>query len=571
MQSLSRSTRKTIVGGLAAVAMLSQAVAAFADTTVTVDPSSPWIGYMNVFNLNGTQDGAGGYVFGSPWGVADLVGGFASNVLTLSPNTNTYNATDPFWAQPNGQGNKWMDANFYVENDGLAGSTTTFNGKTLTNTLVAPYTSVAFIKEFSPNFNFIQQSFVALTTNTTFSLSLATTAGNHVQYGFETQGLDANPATVAALGKVTIQAEASAITGHDWTGLAGNGQWNTGSNWNGGVPNGAGAQATLGSGASSPTPINLATGVILGSLKFDNVNSYTLSGSDLTMQSSGSSVITVVQGAHTITSNLNMNDGSTSIAVSAGASLSVNHIIAIVNPGQIVLKSGGGLLQTDKIEAGLLNVQGGTVALKTAATPTASASVLDNLIIGSDGGSYGTRVYNSSVDVGTSDVIIRNGVLADIADMARAAQTGNPAVLFGANGLTSSVAAADATGQLRYAVGVIQNNIDGSILYSSFDGVSANPNDILVKFTYFGDADLNGIVDDTDFFLINNGYGNGLTGWVNGDFDYSGAVDDTDFFLINNAYGLQGGSLRAGGSVPEPTSMGLIALGAGAVLGRRRR
>ncbi len=231
-----------------------------------------------------------------------------------------------------------------------------------------------------------------------------------------------------------------------------------------------------------------------------------------------------------------------------------------------LVKQGGGTLTVNPLNLGALKVNGGKLVVSDVGTGVSPLGVVS---MANNGAALGSRLYNAQIDITTTDLIVRNGSLADLADMARAGQNG--ATLFAGNGITSSVAAADAAGQLRYAVGVVQNNIDGSTLYNTFDGVTVGLTDVLVKFTYFGDADLNGIVDDTDFFLVNNGYGNGLTGWVNGDFDYSGTVDDTDFFLINNAYGLQGVGLRAGGSVPEPTGMGVLALAGTALLGRRRR
>ncbi len=215
-----------------------------------------------------------------------------------------------------------------------------------------------------------------------------------------------------------------------------------------------------------------------------------------------------------------------------------------------------------------LNVANGIVKL---ASTTANVSVLPSLAIQNDGAALGLRTYSAQLDVTTNDLIIRDGSIASVSDMARAGQNG--VTLFEGNGITSSVAAADANGLLRFAVGVVQNNIDGSTLYDNFDGVTVGLTDVLVKFTYFGDADLNGFIDDTDFFLTNNGYALGLSGWVNGDFDYSGTVDDTDFFLINNAYALQGAVLRAetGGSVPEPTGAGLMGLLVGSGLMARRR
>ncbi len=233
------------------------------------------------------------------------------------------------------------------------------------------------------------------------------------------------------------------------------------------------------------------------------------------------------------------------------------------------------LVSSNKIVATVANVavaDSGTVVLTQTDRSTKEQTVLVTygLSIDNDGSPLGTRVYSGTVDVSNNDLIIIGGSLADATDMARSGQNG-PGGLFTGTGITSTVAAADANNLLRFAVGVVQNNIDGATLFDTFDGVSVGLNDVLVKFTYFGDADLNGFVDDTDFFLINNGYGMTATGWVNGDFDYSGTVDDTDFFLINNAYGTQGPLLRSGNAVPEPTCMGLSAVAGGVLLCRRRK
>ncbi len=154
----------------------------------------------------------------------------------------------------------------------------------------------------------------------------------------------------------------------------------------------------------------------------------------------------------------------------------------------------------------------------------------------------------SKVDVEDNDLIVTSvsalaatGALSLVNGLAASGQ--NATALFGGNGITSSVAGTEALSGLRYALGVVQNKLGGATLYDTFDGVSVGLNDVLVKFTYFGDADLSGTVDDTDYFLINSGFTSGLTGWLNGDFDYSGTVDDADYFLLNNAFTTQGAVL----------------------------
>jgi hypothetical protein len=108
-----------------------------------------------------------------------------------------------------------------------------------------------------------------------------------------------------------------------------------------------------------------------------------------------------------------------------------------------------------------------------------------------------------------------------------------------------------------------------------------------------GDADLTGQIDGTDYSLIDNGFVNSLTGWLNGDFDYNGVIDSTDYALIDNAFVNQAGpladamiaqhtqmfgeeylaALRAvqSGVIPEPATLGLIGMAAAWSLQQRPR
>jgi len=182
--------------------------------TVTVDPTASWQGYMNVFE---TPQHGGAFVFGSGWGTADLTATFAGPTLTLGPNT--VNDTSSFWYSPSGGpgavGNKSMDANMYVETTGLySGQNLTFTGNVLANTLVGHvnqlgngWTSVAFIKDFAPDYS-SSVSITAPLVNGVFSISLATVndAARHIQFGFETIGPDVWSTDVAPYGSIQITA-----------------------------------------------------------------------------------------------------------------------------------------------------------------------------------------------------------------------------------------------------------------------------------------------------------------------------------------------------------------------------
>lgn len=179
--------------------------AAFADVNVTVDPGQTWLGFMNVFEL---PENGSGYVFGSPWGTGDLAASFGGNVLRLSPNTNTYNPGDLFWVQPDGDGNKFMSANMYVENVGLLGETVHFSGQTLLNSFNNSYTSRAFVKILDSNNGYatVFEAYAPLVGGQSFTLDMIVpnTPGFIPQYGFVTEGANANPALAPGYGQALI-------------------------------------------------------------------------------------------------------------------------------------------------------------------------------------------------------------------------------------------------------------------------------------------------------------------------------------------------------------------------------
>lgn len=205
------SLRHLIIPLAVAITLVAGRSATQAQTNVYVDPSKSWVGYMNVYDLSYA------YMFGSAWGTADLDATFSGNILTMTPNTSIdrdvpYNT--PYWwqdASGTSAGNKIMDANIYVQNDALAGQTVTFSGYCWANTLVSDYgsTTWVFVKDLAADFSSSTGTFVPLTGGGTFSVSLATTAGHHVQYGFEMQGPDARLATIASKGSIIVASNAA--------------------------------------------------------------------------------------------------------------------------------------------------------------------------------------------------------------------------------------------------------------------------------------------------------------------------------------------------------------------------
>jgi autotransporter-associated beta strand protein len=190
----------------------------------------------------------------------------------------------------------------------------------------------------------------------------------------------------------------------------------------------------------------------------------------------------------------------------------------------------------------------------------------------------------AAIDIGKTDLDIVGAGLDTVTALAGQGYNGGA---WTGNGITSSIAAGD-TRHLT-AIGVIQNNQLGAAVYNSgnpFDGATVGGSDILVKYTYYGDTDLNGTVDATDIARENNGMNNHLTGWYNGDFNYDGVINGSDTTLIDNAFAAHGAALGdaeiaqttaelAGyaptAAVPEPTSAIMAAIGGITLALRRRR
>jgi autotransporter-associated beta strand protein len=198
-----------------------------------------------------------------------------------------------------------------------------------------------------------------------------------------------------------------------------------------------------------------------------------------------------------------------------------------------------------------------------------------------NGSSYvpviGSFTNNGQIEINNNAMVIHGATYQTVWN--QVAATYNGGAWNGSAGtggiITSSAAAAD-TSHLT-AIGVATG-------LSTFEGSSVSSSDVLVKYTYYGDANLDGKVDGTDYSRIDNGALFHLTGWYNGDFNYDGVINGSDYTLIDNAYNTQGAAFAASvasataqiagagsGSVPEPTSLGLTALAAIGMLRRRRR
>lgn len=201
---------KINAAAVSAIALLAgTATAGLPSVNVGIDQSdAPWLAFMNVFELPAN---GGGFVFGSPWGIADLTAQFDDGANTLTMGPNTIGDPDPFWyiggGGPGAQGNKIMEANLFQEvAGGLAGTTVNFSGNVLSNSFTDAHEATVFIRDFAGDFSSFEESRAAVDAAGNFSISLDTIndASRIVQWGIQVRGENVWVTDVAPFGNIVF-------------------------------------------------------------------------------------------------------------------------------------------------------------------------------------------------------------------------------------------------------------------------------------------------------------------------------------------------------------------------------
>ncbi len=321
------------------------------------------------------------------------------------------------------------------------------------------------------------------------------------------------------------------------------GDWNSAGNWATGIPNGVDAVAPFLGAITAPRTVYTDTAVTVGTIKFDNANSYQITGQgSLRIETStGNGSVDVVQGSHKINLPLTFAS-STDVTIAGGATLTIADP-ATISAGKTVTKNGNLLIQAPlTLEAG--------ASLVLASGPTSA---------------FGAPAIGTGAKIDVKN----NSMTIDYRGQATPAATINSQLASGyasgawnGEGINTSSAVANQT-----ALGWKDD---------------AATQSILVKYTYYGDANLDGQVDISDLGALATAWQTSAV-WSQGDFDYSGFVDISDLGKLATNWQLGVGSPLgpsfdealasvglAGVSVPEPSTLGLLSLGVVGLLKRRR-
>jgi hypothetical protein len=108
------------------------------------------------------------------------------------------------------------------------------------------------------------------------------------------------------------------------------------------------------------------------------------------------------------------------------------------------------------------------------------------------------------------------------------------------NGLGINTATGAGNSQHNTGLGYAEATDLFTAFPSTFSGEPIDNTAVLVKYTFYGDSDLNGGVDLLDFNRLASSFGLNNKRWINGDSDYNLTVNLIDFNRLASAFG-QGG------------------------------
>jgi hypothetical protein len=361
------------------------------------------------------------------------------------------------------------------------------------------------------------------------------------------------------------------------------GSWSNPANWSPNIiADGAGSNANF-STATAPATVDLDGDRTVGTLTLGGSNSYTIdqgSGGTLYLNNNGAGASLLATGQHqilapivaqdntTIDVELNLSGGkiANSSLTLAGGIISFGHVLSII-------ERGGAPLSVASVLGSELDIDYGTLSLMPDSTPAANGSYVEGLNITLQGrlditNNFFTDYYGPLPDpVATIEAYLARGQIY------------------------SSTVANDNASQsaLIYAIGYTDGN-DGLGLTS--------PGEIDLLPTLAGDAKMEGDVVFGDFQLLSQYFGQSGTSWDEGNFSYGSGTNFGDFQLLSQNFGADFSGLTAGESaslngfasqfgdrlvpnpdgvgfqlvsVPEPASIGLLAIIGYGILGRRRK
>ena len=267
------------------------------------------------------------------------------------------------------------------------------------------------------------------------------------------------------------------------------------------------------------------------------------------------STLTVSNGGH---ANLNFveNYGTIMLTGGTGSFAAVTGQFGSHGSGRIDT-TGGGSFTAQSIRQRVLNITSGARATVRPDGTDAAVSVVQNLALGGSPGAW-----TGTLDLNDNDLVIDYDLaspLLNVADQIRSAYNGG--AWNGAGGITSGSANAN-----TFGLGYAESSTVFTIFPATFSGVSVDDTAVLIKFTRYGDANLDGTVNLSDFNALASNFGQSNRFWRQGDFNYDGTVNLIDFNRLASNFGLSAAGPEVtpddwsalASAVPEPGAAAIV-------------
>jgi autotransporter-associated beta strand protein len=228
---------------------------------------------------------------------------------------------------------------------------------------------------------------------------------------------------------------------------------------------------------------------------------------------------------------------------------------------------------------GGVNVTGGTLSLGSSLPGAAILNISDQARVAMTSGNKTLGV--TSLNLNTTGVLDLNdsamvidytttSPLTTIANQIKAGSTDKSSIGPGNIISTAAVNVANSPTPFKTALGFGDNSTLG---YTSFGGKTVDATATLVRYTFIGDANLDGRVNALDFNAVATNFSASTNLWTRGDFNSDGTVNSLDFsaLAVNYNQVLAAAPLSSGlgALVPEPAALAAVA--GALLLGRRRR
>ena len=270
----------------------------------------------------------------------------------------------------------------------------------------------------------------------------------------------------------------------------------------------------------------------------------------------GQALINVAGGNHDITAPVTYATPTT-WNVAAGARLRLTGASTFENEAALT-KTGPGLVETNSIQAAGIAVNEGTVRVLPNGT-AASTSRVGSIAFG-----------GGQLDLTNNAMVVSHTGTSPITAVRAALQSGFNNGSWNGSGLVTSSGNAS-----QFALGYAEASALAAIP-AIFGEVTGDA--VLIRFTRFGDANLDGTVNLQDFNRLASNFGATNGFWHQGDFNYDGQVNLQDFNRLASNFGLSAAGpsvtpadwAALGAAVPEPAALG-AALSLCPLLAARRR